>query len=162
MRLRPRDESGQRCLSYELRVEPRGPVRSYHDAFGNLVEVYNHRAPHRRVVVEARSVVVTSPPAPPPHSARSEGERSWPLRCDGPVVDSPALRALAGELAPSGLAATPELLCDLAAMVHGRFAYEPNVTNVASTSEDLLSLGRGVCQDFAHLWLGLCRALGIP
>jgi len=161
MRLRPRDESGQRCLSYELRVEPRGPVRSYRDAFGNRVEVYNHRAPHRRVVVEARSVVVTAPPAPFRESAISEGERYRLLRFDGPVVDSPALRALAAELAPPGVTATPELLCDLAALVHDRFVYEPNVTNVASTSEDLLSLGRGVCQDFAHLWLGLCRARGV-
>jgi transglutaminase-like putative cysteine protease len=161
MRLLRRDESGQLCLSYELRVEPRGPVRSYRDAFGNQVEVYNHRAPHRKVVVEARSVVVTSP-APARESSISEGERYRLLRVDGPVVDSPALRALAAELAQPGAAATPELLADLAALVHDRFVYQPNVTNVASTIEDLLSLGRGVCQDFAHLWLGLCRALGIP
>jgi len=162
MRLRPRDESGQRCLSYELRVEPRGPVRSYRDPFGNQVEVYNHRPPHRRVVVEARSDVVTSAPAPVREGTISEGERYRLLRFDGPVVDSPALRALVAELTPSGATVAPALLCDLAALVHDRFAYEPNVTNVASTSEDLLSLGRGVCQDFAHLWLGLCRALGMP
>jgi len=162
MRLRPRDESGQSCLSYELRVEPRGPVRSYRDAFGNQVEVYNHRSPHRRVVVEARSAVLTSPTAPGRESSISEGERYRLLRFDGPVVDSPALRALASEVAPPGAAASPELLSDLAALVNDRFVYQPNVTNVASTIEDLLGFGRGVCQDFAHLWLGLCRAVGIP
>jgi transglutaminase-like putative cysteine protease len=162
MRLRPRDESGQRCLGYDLRVEPRGPVRSYRDAFGNQVEVYNHRAPHRRVVVEARSVVLTSPPLAARESSISEGERYRLLRFDGPVVDSPALRALSAELAAPGVVATPDLLTDLAALVHGRFVYEPNVTNVASTIDDLLTFGRGVCQDFAHLWIGLCRALGIP
>jgi transglutaminase-like putative cysteine protease len=162
MRLRPRDESGQRCLSYELHVEPRGPVRAYNDAFGNTVQVYNHRPPHRQVVVEARSVVLTSPPAPARESTISEGERYRLLRFDGPVTDSPALRSMAAEAAPADADATPELLSDLAALVYGRFVYEQNVTNVASTVDDLLRLGRGVCQDFAHLWLGLCRALCIP
>jgi transglutaminase-like putative cysteine protease len=162
MRLRPRDDGGQRCLSYALRVEPRGPVRAYRDAFGNQVEVYNHRAPHRRIVVEATSIVLTSAPTPSREATLGEGERYRLLRFDGPIVDSPALRALAAELGPPDRAASPELLFDLAALVNERFAYEPNVTTVASTSQDLLTLGRGVCQDFAHLWLGLCRARGIP
>ena len=137
-------------------------MRSYRDPFGNVVEVYNHRPPHRKVVVEARSVVETSPPAPARESSINEGERYRLLRFDGPVIDSPALRALAAEVGAPGATATPELLTDLAALVHDRFVYEPNVTNVASTVEDLLTFGRGVCQDFAHLWLGLCRALGLP
>ena len=35
-------------------------------------------------------------------------------------------------------------------------------THVNSSIEDSLSLGAGVCQDFAHLLLGVVRMRGLP
>jgi transglutaminase-like putative cysteine protease len=164
MRLRPRDDAGQRLLAYRLIVEPDGPVRSYRDGFGNLVEVYNHRPPHRRIVVEARSVVETSVPTDAPSDAvLPEGERYRLLRFDGPIVEGPELHALLGKA--SGIGERPAdalLLAELAGVIRRELVYEQNVTRVDSTVEDLLRLGRGVCQDFAHLWVALCRALYIP
>jgi transglutaminase-like putative cysteine protease len=164
MRLRPRDEAGQRVLSYELLVDPRGPIRSYHDAFGNEVQVYNYRPPHKQVVVEARSVVLTSPTALTPEATLNDGERFRLLRFDGPVTGGPALREVVSSAANPDLpgVATPELLSSLAGLVHDRLVYEPNVTSVESTVAEVLELGRGVCQDFAHLWIACCRALAIP
>lgn len=42
------------------------------------------------------------------------------------------------------------------------FRYEKNVTNVATTAEKAWELGRGVCQDYAHILIVLCRLAGIP
>jgi transglutaminase-like putative cysteine protease len=42
------------------------------------------------------------------------------------------------------------------------FTYEQEVTTVTSTVGDLLELGRGVCQDFAHLMIAVCRAMNVP
>ena len=41
-------------------------------------------------------------------------------------------------------------------------AYERGSTTVRTTAVEALALGRGVCQDFVHVALGLLRALGIP
>jgi transglutaminase-like putative cysteine protease len=162
LRLRPRDGAGQRCLSYDLRVFPPAPVRSYNDSFGNTVETYNQRRAHREILVEARSLVeTTSTGAIVDQPTR--GERFMMLRLAGPVEDLPEVRALARELGGSDEPEpTVELLARLAHGVHERFTYQPNVTNVDSTVGDLFRLGRGVCQDFAHLWLAVCRVLGIP
>ena len=46
--------------------------------------------------------------------------------------------------------------------VHGRLSYEPNSTTVHTHMRDVLKEKRGVCQDFAHVMLGLCRSLKIP
>jgi len=159
MRLRPRDDARQRLLSYDLRVEPREAVQSYQDGFGNAVETYNHRAPHRRIVVEARSIVETQP-GQAGGDEPSGAERFRLLRHDGPVMDVPRVREIAAPLAAGP--PEPAVLADLTALIHRSFVYETNVTCVSSTVADLIELGRGVCQDFAHIWIAVSRALGVP
>jgi transglutaminase-like putative cysteine protease len=46
--------------------------------------------------------------------------------------------------------------------VYRRFAYRPNTTGINTLATDVLKLRMGVCQDFAHVLLGLCRSVGIP
>lgn len=40
--------------------------------------------------------------------------------------------------------------------------YEAGVTGVATTAAQALALGRGVCQDYAHVMIAICRLLGLP
>ena len=157
LRVRPSDDARQRVQSYELKVDPRGPIREYRDVFGNWVETWNHRPPHNRIAVEARSVVETRPAWAAPVDL-PPGERWRLLRHDGPVMDVPPVAELA-EIAGAG---GEEALAELTAEIKRRFVYEPNVTNVSSTVADLVELGKGVCQDFAHVWIAACRSAGIP
>ena len=46
--------------------------------------------------------------------------------------------------------------------IHGKFKYESRSTPVHTHMRDVLLEKRGVCQDFAHVMIGLCRALKIP
>jgi transglutaminase-like putative cysteine protease len=46
--------------------------------------------------------------------------------------------------------------------VHGYLAYSPDTTHVHTHGRQVLAERRGVCQDFAHLMLGMCRTLRIP
>ena len=47
-------------------------------------------------------------------------------------------------------------------LIHERFRYVKGATHVNSSIADSLSVGAGVCQDFAHLLLGLVRGRGLP
>ena len=47
-------------------------------------------------------------------------------------------------------------------LIHERFDYVKGATHVHSSIEDSLSIGAGVCQDFAHLLLGVVRMRGLP
>lgn len=42
------------------------------------------------------------------------------------------------------------------------FVYEKGITGVETTAEEAWSLGKGVCQDYAHILIALCRLAGIP
>ncbi|MDQ2740696.1 MAG: transglutaminase family protein, partial [Chloroflexota bacterium] len=46
--------------------------------------------------------------------------------------------------------------------VYGAFRYESNITDVSTTAGEALALGMGVCQDYAHIMLTLCRLCGLP
>lgn len=46
--------------------------------------------------------------------------------------------------------------------VRRRVRFESNTTNSNTSALDTLNDGRGVCRDFAHLMIALCRALNIP
>lgn len=44
--------------------------------------------------------------------------------------------------------------------VRAYVVYTPGVTNMLTTAEDVYRLRQGVCQDYAHLMIALCRAKG--
>jgi transglutaminase-like putative cysteine protease len=46
--------------------------------------------------------------------------------------------------------------------VHAALMYEHGITGVGTTAAEALAGGRGVCQDFAHVMVSVCRVLQIP
>src|SRR5260370_32942252 len=47
-------------------------------------------------------------------------------------------------------------------MIYRDFTYKPGVTDVTTSVEHVVEGRQGVCQDFAHLLIGMCRAIDIP
>src|ERR1700686_670896 len=47
-------------------------------------------------------------------------------------------------------------------LIHEKFKYVKGATHVNSSIADSLSVSAGVCQDFAHLLLGVVRKRGLP
>jgi len=50
----------------------------------------------------------------------------------------------------------------LCARVHDHFTYTPGETNVMTTAGEAFAAGKGVCQDYAHVLIALCRMAGMP
>ncbi len=55
-----------------------------------------------------------------------------------------------------------ESLMDINKKIHEDFAYVPGITFLETTAFDIFSIRKGVCQDFANLFICLCRLLNIP
>lgn len=45
--------------------------------------------------------------------------------------------------------------------VYRAFTYTPGATTIRTTAEEALSQGTGVCQDYAHVMLSVCRNVGL-
>jgi transglutaminase-like putative cysteine protease len=76
-------------------------------------------------------------------------------RADGVLAESARDLLAAG---PSGLDFA-ERACSWA---HQALTYQHGVTGVHTTAAAALAGGRGVCQDYAHVMLAICRAAGLP
>jgi transglutaminase-like putative cysteine protease len=50
----------------------------------------------------------------------------------------------------------------IADWVRRRVTFTPNSSNANTSALDTLAAGAGVCRDFAHLTIALCRAVGVP
>lgn len=46
--------------------------------------------------------------------------------------------------------------------IHEFFSYEKGLTGVHTTAEQAFQIGKGVCQDYAHIMIGMCRYFHIP
>ena len=55
-----------------------------------------------------------------------------------------------------------EKACILMQHLYDHFKYESGVTNIETTAGEALRGGRGVCQDYAHIFIALCKCSRIP
>lgn len=46
--------------------------------------------------------------------------------------------------------------------LYDNFQYVSGVTDIYTTAEEALELGKGVCQDYSHIMISLCRMANIP
>ncbi len=51
---------------------------------------------------------------------------------------------------------------DLNSRIHREFAFDPKATDVATPVEKAFKQRRGVCQDFAHIFIACIRSLRLP
>jgi transglutaminase-like putative cysteine protease len=50
----------------------------------------------------------------------------------------------------------------LMSAVYQAIPYERGAASVTTTADEALQLGKGVCQDYAHVMLACCRLSGVP
>jgi transglutaminase-like putative cysteine protease len=167
-RMTPLTTPTQTTLEARLEVTPHAGTYRYWDYWGTQVTAFDVRAPHEQMTVTARSVVETFA-APPTTTEVGWDELRRPAGLDQhaellattprTVLGGDAL-ALATEvaagLAPAGAAAAVcRLVCD-------RLDYVPGATRVTTSGQEAWDVGQGVCQDMAHVAVGMLRALGVP
>ncbi|MDB6031737.1 MAG: Transglutaminase-like superfamily protein [Verrucomicrobiales bacterium] len=170
-RLQPTSADGQICHSYILKVLPTTRLSHFLDFYLNYVHFFEVPEPHSTLVVESTSIVTTQPrihpedelPAPlkrvqecvqmeqcydflQPSSYVSIGPEVWSLSVDACNQSTDVWQA------------------SLAIMrfIHQNFQYTPQATSVSTHMAEVLQQRRGVCQDFTHVMLGMCRSMKIP
>ena len=128
------------------------------DAFGNVA--VRVRAATVQACVEF-VVRVTVERHDGPSVGASAPERARMLAVSSLTEPDHALRTAARRLLASGDAGLG-LAQRINAWVAARMRYCHDVTSVRTTAAEALAVGAGVCQDYAHVMLALCRLCGLP
>ena len=172
VRVQPRNEAQQRCLTFYLDVNPRANVMWYRDYLGNTVHHFDIPGQHAHVKVVAQALVEVQL-VPEPNVAEAGGwqeldtqvaagdywEMLLPSRFARPTE---LLQQFAQEHRVERNGSPLETLLKLNQTLYDAFDYVPNSTKVDSPIDDALRSRQGVCQDFAHIMIALVRQLGIP
>lgn len=167
LRVEPRSSIHQTVHSFYLAVGPAATVERYVDWNENYVHHFGVGDYHERIEVVTRSLVdvhpqhiplseLTEPPIPVAGSLLDF------VGFGGPIVRSPALEELGRSIGSGSTAPVGEQVRALSRALRKRVQYVPGVTDYRSNTDHALEAGSGVCQDFAHLLLGLLRLRGIP
>ncbi len=167
LRLRPADDYRQTLIGFDLTVEPGTHLRNHLDYFGNMTHHFHKAHYHQELRIKALSKVSTYA-IPLPHSCSASILPE--LRHRFFEYLAPTKRISLNEnwlelFAVHPLAPTYELvsyLQDLTQYLRASFTYQPNSTTVDTPLRDFARTKTGVCQDYAHAMLALCRNEGIP
>ncbi len=159
VRLRPLDHAGQRCLSFSLHTEPREEVLTYTDPYGNLVHHFDVLQPHTVLAVTSESEVITTEIFTEPVRALSPLD-AWSFT--QPTAYAPFTPELVAFGAAQRVEDDPAATAvGLMRAISTGIKYEKGATTVTTTAAQALRLARGVCQDFAHIFLAASRSQGL-
>ena len=171
--LKPREDAGQRLLSFDIATSPPAPLNSETDVFGNTKQIVNIHREHRALEIVSRSAVERTPPGPPPgpmsadawESIRSSSGAFTHWEFTHPSLfarPSPALTAFVDE---SGIEVGDdplETLLQLSDTLSRSFEYVPGSTSAVSPIEHILESRQGVCQDYVHVMIAIARSWNVP
>lgn len=175
-RLTPVHDRLQTLHQTSLQLSVDGKARDYDDVFGNRVRKIALDTSFTELIVEACSEVTlhdTEPWSMRPLHSRSTIPLVWmpwqrqvlqPFLLPPELPDS-ELEEL-GQYAMSFVERNDydliDTLFDLNQTIFREYEYRQGATSVLTTPFDVYMNRRGVCQDFANLFICLCRLLNVP
>ncbi|MFN2460760.1 MAG: transglutaminase domain-containing protein [Candidatus Velthaea sp.] len=156
----PRTHGDQRRLAHRLTVAPELPVRWSEDAFGNAVATVDAPLIERAIHIQYEALIERGEAVAPALDASRLHEQL--LRTPTDLTQpSDGLLEAARELSREG-ADAQTLATRINTFVATHMRYVPGVTSVDTTAAQAYAQGTGVCQDYAHIMLALCRSCDIP
>lgn len=171
LHLEPRTFPFQRTLSAIIRVIPAIRLRRFTDLYQNITHHFEILGPHLRLEVESRLKIHNLPLVLPERSLiatreelddSSTRERAWPFLQESRYVSRhPSLWRQALDVTQGRLALHDQAL-GIMDWIHREFSYQPGSTEVNTHVDEAFERRTGVCQDFTHVMIGMCRAIGLP
>ena len=158
----PASEYGdQRVAAFDLRVStPGASTSSATDSFGNRVFYIYAPEASTEVTFETR-LVIERDLCDPNRLWVAHEQAARFLQPTALTASSPAIAAVTQQL----WAQFPAPLAFAEAVnswVYSAMHYGSGFTTVSTTAAEALEIGQGLCQDYAHIMLAICRAARIP
>jgi len=171
VRLKPVTNDHQTVESFLLKVLPACPLKHYEDFYRNWIHHFEIPEAHSTLSIEATTRVSTqahalpldATPAPMDRLPEcAQMERCFDYLQPSRYVDlDPVTWRLALDVT-AGITDIWQASVAIMRHIYGHFTYTPQSTSVHTRMSEVISGRRGVCQDFAHVMVGMCRSVRIP
>ena len=158
----PADDFRQRRISYDICITPEVAYSEHQDSFGNKQIIGSVRKPHSEFEYVIKGLVETYPVSTSGgcHSPML-GMYKYPY---GKCIPGDTIIGFAKELEAEvkSKSGDKEKAFFIMNRLYETMTYESGSTRVETSAEEAFSNGKGVCQDFAHVFICLLRLFSIP
>lgn len=182
--LKPASQATQTVLRHSLHITPTpSQQREVLDVYGNSSTFFSLQTDHNALNVTADSIIetcATTDAANPAvnlattdlpwervreqfrYRAGADYNAAWEFLFASPYVpkDDAFVQFARPSFTPGK--SLPDAAYDLMTRIHSTMVYESDSTEVHTLPLEALRQSKGVCQDFAHIMVACCRAMGLP
>jgi transglutaminase-like putative cysteine protease len=161
LRLTPGSHDGQYVAEWQIDVSTDSRLDMHEDAFGNVTHVMTHGA-IEDLTITVGGLIETHDTG---GVLRGTDERFPPslfLRPTGLTTVNPAMEAFARQLRAESEDDTLGFLHTLMTQVSEHMTFDEDPTHSGTSALEAFSLKRGVCQDYAHIFIACARSAGVP
>jgi len=171
LRFTPLHNDRQERRFFLLRVLPSARLRRFTDLNFNWVNFFEIEEPHQRLLIEAQSAVTTQNQYQNGEPLGVKlGELNHVKHADEcyPFLQESCYVKITPEIWRAAVDARGDsedvfvVTRTIMDYLHKLCRYVPGASSVTTNSAEFFLDARGVCQDFTHLMLAMCRSLGIP
>ena len=161
LRLTPGSHDGQYVAEWQIDVSTDSRLDMHEDAFGNVTHVMTHGA-IEDLTITVGGLIETHDTG---GVLRGTDERFPPslfLRPTSLTSVNPAMENFARELRTESEGDALGFLHSLMTQVSEHMTFDEDPTNTGTSAIEAFALKRGVCQDYAHIFIACARSGGVP
>jgi transglutaminase-like putative cysteine protease len=170
LRACPASDDHQQVVAYRVVTLPATRVLSYQDYWGTRVDTFGVREPHVALEITAeasvetlaRPIVTVSPRRDALEEPAFRDEHSEHLGPTAHTAWDADLQAAGARISAVTGDDVVGIVLALHRFVHTSLRYAPGATYIGVDVNEVLAKAQGVCQDYAHLAVALCRSVRIP
>ncbi|MFC0471140.1 transglutaminase family protein [Halalkalibacter kiskunsagensis] len=169
---KPLSSENQKVLSYEQTITPEAYCSEHNDYWGNDVVTFYIWAPHDQLHVQTRSVIelnhrcsfvnMTDEVEEVMESNQFKQDfAEFLMQTNYTTLSTEALHMISETLNRNAVNRYV-FIERLNSYIYENFSYMPGTTDVKTIAAEAFDKKTGVCQDFTHMMLSVCRHEGIP
>jgi transglutaminase-like putative cysteine protease len=161
LRMTPRSHDGQYVANWQLDVSTDTRLDVHQDAFGNVTHVLTHGL-LSDLTVHVEGVIETHDTGGVLKGTDERFPPSLFLRPTPLTQISADMTSFAKNLYVEADGDQLGFLHALLGQIHDHMTFDTGSTDTSTTAQEAFKLRHGVCQDYAHIFIGCARSAGIP
>ncbi|MHC2577538.1 transglutaminase-like putative cysteine protease [Bradyrhizobium diazoefficiens] len=161
LRMTPCSHDGQYVAEWQIDVSTDTKLDTHEDAFGNVTHVLSC-GPVGDIKITAEGLVETHDTGGVLRGADERFPAGMFLRTTDLTSVNPAMAAVARQLRSEAESDTLGFLHTLMSEIGDHMTFDEDPTNSGTSAAEAFTLKRGVCQDYAHIFIACARTGGVP
>jgi len=161
LRMTPGNHDGQYVANWQIDVSVDVRLDMRYDAFGNITHVFNC-GPVSDLTVHVAGQIETQDNGGVLRGTVERFPPSFFLRTTPLTEADPAIKKLATQMYDESDGKPLDFLHGLLMQLNEHMTFDTDPTHSGTSATEAFRLGRGVCQDYSHIFIACARSVGVP